>query len=314
MVVSRICLGTMQFGWSADKEMSFKILDKAWDLGINFLDTANIYMLKKYDPKSHVGQSEEIIGEWLKRSGLRDEFIIATKVRGPMGDGHNDQGLSRRHVRQQIKASLKRLRTKWIDLYQAHSPDEKTDIRETLEVFNDLLHDGLVNAIGCSNFRSWELMEALWIADKHGLIPFHSLQPNYSLVQRMHFEHGLQQTCIKYGLAVIPYSPLAGGFLTGKYRKDRPLPSSVRAERTMKALFSDKNFSIINVLEDVSNNKGITMAQAAIAWVLHQPGITAPITGANTPKQLEETAQAVEIQFTREELTRLNEVSEWEIK
>ncbi len=240
MIVSRICLGTMQFGWSASKEVAFKILDKAWDLGINFLDTANIYMMKKYDPNSHVGQSEEIIGEWLKNSGLRDEFIIATKVRGPMGNGLNDHGLSRRHVIQQVNASLERLQTKWIDLYQAHWYDASTDIRETLEVFNDLIHEGKVNAIGCSNFSSWQLMESLWIADKFGLIPFHGLQPNYSLVRREHFENGLQQVCQKYGLAVIPYSPLAGGFLTGKYKKDQPLPPSVRAEKTKKALFNEK--------------------------------------------------------------------------
>lgn len=314
MHVSRICLGTMQFGWSADKEMSFKILDKAWDLGINFLDTANIYMMKKYDPNSEVGQSERIIGEWMKKTGLRDELIIATKVRGPMGAGLNDQGLSRRHIRQQVNASLKRLQTKWIDLYQTHWYDDNTDIRETLDAFNDLVHDGTVNAIGCSNFTVWQLVESLWIADKHGLTPFQVLQPNYSLVRREHFENGLLQVCLKYDLGVISYSPLAGGFLTGKYRKDQPLPPSVRAERTKHALFTDKNFKILEVLKEIANNKGITMAQAALAWVLHQPAITAPITGANSPEQLEETVQAVEVSFTAEELKRLNDVSEWRAK
>ncbi|MFV2016400.1 MAG: aldo/keto reductase, partial [Candidatus Heimdallarchaeota archaeon] len=179
MKVSPICLGTMQFGWTADEEASVQVMDKAWDLGINFFDTANIYTT--WSEKSYGGKTEEIIGRWLKKSGVRDDLILATKVRGSMGKGPNDQGLSRRHIRKQLKDSLKRLQTKWVDLYQSHFFDEATPIKETLEVYTDLIHDGKVNYIGASNYPAWKLVESIFIAKENNLVSYQTMQPYYSL-------------------------------------------------------------------------------------------------------------------------------------
>ncbi|MHA1225663.1 MAG: aldo/keto reductase [Candidatus Hodarchaeales archaeon] len=312
MKVSRICLGTMQFGWTADKETSFKILDKAYDLGINFIDTANIY--SRWSDKSYPGKSEEIIGEWMTEAKNREDIILATKVRGKMdiGKGLNDEGLSRRHILHQIKASLSRLQTDWIDLYQTHSPDNNTPIRETLEVLNDLIHQGRVHSIGISNYAPWMIVESFWIAEKFNLIPFRVFQPYYNLAERMPFEQ-LGQTilCERYGLGVIPYSPLAGGFLTGKYRKDQPLPDSERTERIKKKFMNEKGFALLEVLDRIAESKDATVAQISVAWLLHQPVVTSPIIGANTPEQLEETVGAIDINLTSEELETLNKASEW---
>jgi aryl-alcohol dehydrogenase-like predicted oxidoreductase len=307
MKVSPICLGTMQFGWSANEDTSMAIMNKAWDLGINFFDTANVY--SRWSDKSHAGKSEEIIGRWLKESGNRDDMILATKVRGQMGEGVNDMGLSRRHIIREVNASLKRLKTKWIDLYQSHSSDSGVPIGETLKIYTDLIADHKVNAIGASNYTAWRLAESIYVSRMNGYAEYQTLQPYYALVRRHRFEPELVEVVKKFNIAVIPYSPLAGGFLTGKYKRDEALPESQRAETNKTRYFSDRGFAILDLLREITTNKGITVAQGALAWVMQQSTITSPIIGANTVAQLEDTVGALEVEFTEDELKQLDEVS-----
>lgn len=212
--VSAICLGSMQFGWTADEATSLHILDIAWQNGVNFIDTADIY--SRWAEGNPGGISEEIIGKWIKRSAIpRHQLILATKVRGRMGEAPNDEGLSRLHIMHSVEASLKRLQTDVIDLYQVHWFDAQTPIEETLRALDDLIHQGKIRYIGCSNYPAWRLMQALWISDRLNLHTFVSVQPHYNLVHRAEFESELSEVCAWYGLGVIPYSPLAGGFLIG---------------------------------------------------------------------------------------------------
>ncbi len=308
--VSPLCLGTMQFGWSADEATAHRILSAAYEAGINFIDTADIY--SRWVEGNPGGVAEEIIGRWLKKSGVpRERIVLATKVRGPMGDGPNDEGLSRVHIMHAVEASLRRLQTDYIDLYQTHWPDENTPIEETLRALDDLVHQGKVRYIGASNYKAWQLMQALWTADKHGLTPFVCLQPHYNLVHRAEFERELRDVCRTYGLGVIPYSPLAGGFLTGKYRKGKPLPQSVRAGRIQR-LMTDANFALLDKMDALAQAKNATLSQIALAWLLADPVITSPIIGANTVEQLNENLGALKVQLTPEEKASLDEASAWE--
>ncbi|MHA2504011.1 MAG: aldo/keto reductase, partial [Candidatus Kariarchaeaceae archaeon] len=237
MQVSPICLGTMQFGWSADKETSFAIMNAAWDAGINFFDTADIY--SRWAENSYTHKSEEIIGEWLKMSGNRDELILATKVRGVTDVTKiNNQGLSRRHIMKQIEGSLKSLQTDYVDLYQSHSFDPSVPILSTLQTFTDLISMGKVRSIGASNYPSWKLMEAELTSQRYGLARYETLQPPYSLARRHRFEPELMDLCQQYNIAVIPYSPLSAGFLTGKYTRDGELPTSDRSSGVESRYFN----------------------------------------------------------------------------
>ena len=223
--VSPLCMGSMQFGWSVSEADTHRILSATLESGINFIDTADIY--SKWVEGNAGGVSETYIGNWMKKNNiLRDRVVLATKVRGEMGKGPNDQGLSRVHIINAVEASLRRLQTDHIDLYQSHWADEDTPIEETLRAFDDLVKQGKVRYVGASNYSAWELMQALWVSDKNNLARYDCLQPHYNLIYRDEFERELRAVCETYGIAVIPYSPLAGGFLTGKYRKDRPLPQS----------------------------------------------------------------------------------------
>ena len=308
MSVSSLCLGTMQFGWSADKETSFAIMDAAWDAGINFFDTADIY--SRWADNSYPGKSEEIIGEWLDRTGVRDDLILATKVRGKVSDKPNDIGLSRRHITRQLKGSLERLQTDWIDLYQTHSFDQSVPIRSTLQTLTDLMADGKINAIGASNYPAWRLAEARYASEKYNLAEFETLQPPYSVARRHRFEPHLMELCKQYDIGVIPYSPLSGGFLTGKYQRDQDLPNSDRANGIQSRYFNDRGWKILETLQQIASDKEVTTAQAAVAWVLHQPTISAPIIGATTVEQLQDTIQAVSVSFTEDELEQLDEISD----
>ena len=213
--VSTICLGTMQFGWTTDEPAAHTILSRAVELGINFIDTADVY--SRWHPGNPGGVSETHIGHWLAGGSVpRDQLVIATKVRGKMGDGPNDQGLSRGHIVHAVEASLRRLQTDYIDLYQTHSFDPETPIDETLRALDDLVRAGKVRYVGCSNYPAWQLMKALWTSDAGHLVRYDSLQPHYSYVHRAEFERELQPLCLDQGVGVIPYSPLAAGFLTGK--------------------------------------------------------------------------------------------------
>jgi len=311
--VSTICLGAMQFGWTADKAASFAIMDTAVSLGCNFFDTADVY--SRWVEGNPGGVSETIIGEWLAQgNGRRDQIIIATKARGAMGDGPNDKGLSRHHLMHAVEASLRRLQTDFIDLYQVHSPDAETPLEETLRALDDLLRAGKVRYIGCSNYPAWLLMKSLWISDAHNLARFDSLQPHYSLVHRPEFERELLPLCLDQGVGVIPYSPLARGFLTGKYRRDTPLPASARAGGIRDIYMNERGFAAVDKLETIAQAHDATIAQVAIAWLLANPAVSSAIIGANTIEQLTETMQGAAVQLTAAEKAELDAVTAWNEK
>jgi aryl-alcohol dehydrogenase-like predicted oxidoreductase len=302
----------MQFGWTADEDLSHQILSAAIEAGINFIDTADIYSRWVYGNPG--GISEQIIGKWLRKFQIpRDQVVIATKVRGQMGEGPNDQGLSRAHIINAVDASLKRLGTDYIDLYQAHWFDEETPIEETLIALDDLVKQGKVRYIGTSNYPAWRLMQALWTANKLGLARYDSLQPHYSLVHRDEFERETRDVCQTYGIGVIPYSPLAGGFLTGKYRKADPIPESMRAEGAKRRYFNDYGWSVLDSVEQVATEEGLSISQIALAWLLSDKIITSPIIGPRTLEQLKDNLGAVGLRLTEDNKKRLDEVSEWRV-
>jgi aryl-alcohol dehydrogenase-like predicted oxidoreductase len=308
--VSELCLGTMQFGWTADKTTSHAILNAAYQAGINFIDTADIY--SRWVPGNPGGVSEEIIGSWIKKHQIpRDRIIVATKVRGQMESGPNDQGLSRKHIFNAVEASLKRLGTDYIDLYQAHWYDAETPIEETLTALDDLIRTGKVRYIGASNYPAWRLMQALWASDHHGLARYDSLQPHYNLVNRAEFEQELYEVCQTYGIGVIPYSPLAGGFLTGKYQKDNPLPKSDRAEGAQRKYFNERSWKILATVSKIAKKKKATPSQIALSWLLADKVITSPIIGPRTLEQLEDNLEAAKLHFSFDDKDALDSVSNW---
>jgi aryl-alcohol dehydrogenase-like predicted oxidoreductase len=307
--ISRLVLGTMQMGWIVNEEDSHKILDAAVEAGLTTIDTADIY--SKWAEESHAGKSEEIIGRWIKDRGMRDDIILATKVRGEMSQKPNDQGLSRKHVLESADRSLNRLHTEWIDLYQSHWFDEETPQEETLRAHTKLVDDGVVNYTGASNFTAAELMESFWISDKHGLARYESLQPPFSLARRRDYEKHLEPVIRKYHLGVIGYSPLGGGFLTGRYTEDSA-PDSKRAETIQTRYAKERNFSIVTTLKEIAAIHDASVAQVALAWVLSRETITAPIIGVNSIEQLNENLGALEINLTDDDLESLNKVSDWE--
>ncbi|MCB0016690.1 MAG: aldo/keto reductase [Anaerolineales bacterium] len=309
--VSSICLGTMQFGWSADKETSFAVMDEAIELGCNFFDTADVY--SRWVPGNPGGVSETIIGEWLAQTSLpRHKLVLATKLRGQMGDGPNDQGLSRQHIMQAVEDSLRRLQTDYIDLYQVHSPDAETPLDETLRAMDDLVRSGKVRYIGCSNYPAWLLMKATWISDVQNLVRFDSMQPHYNLVHRAEFERELQAVAREEGIGVIPYSPLAAGFLTGKYQRDGALPQSDRAQRIQDRYMNDQGFSAVEKLAELGQKYDATVAQMAIGWILANPVVSSAIIGANTVAQLRDTWGGSEVQLSAEDKTALDEITAWQ--
>ena len=309
--VSELCMGTMTFGWTSDEKSAYEVFSAFAEAGGNFIDTADVY--SRWAPGNPGGVAETYIGNWLK-GRQRDQFVIATKVRGKMGEGPNDQGLSRVHVMRAVEASLRRLQTDYIDLYQCHSPDDDTPIEETLRAFDDLVHQGKARYIGCSNFRAWQVCKALWTSDRLNLARFDSVQPHYNLVHRAEFERELMPLCRAEGLGVIPYSPLEGGFLTGKYRTGQPAPKGTRGEgnERMKRHSTPRNFALIDKLEEMGKARGKTVAQMALGWMLTNPVVTSPIVGANNVDQLNETLGAVGLRLSEEEIKSLDEMSQWE--
>lgn len=307
--VSALCMGTMQFGWSLNEHESHHVLSAMYEAGINFIDTADVY--SKWVDGNPGGISETYIGNWLKENKIpRDKLVIATKVRGEMGNGLNDQGLSRVHMMQAVETSLRRLQTDYIDLYQSHWTDDDTPIEETLRAFDDLAKQGKVRYIGASNYAAWELMQALWTSDKYNLARYDSLQPHYNLIYREEFERELRDVCKTYELGVIPYSPLAGGFLTGKYRQNQPLPESKRAEGRKRAM-TEKNFSLLYEMEAIALHRKVSISQIALAWVLADPVVTSPIIGATSVEQLNENLGALDVHLTEEERATLDKMTAW---
>ena len=298
LTVSRLCLGTMTFGLQSDEETSKAILDTAAAAGINFLDTADVYPLG--GGLDSVGRTEEIIGRWLK--GKRDQFIVATKCVGRVGSAPWDQGASRKHILDAIDASLRRLDTDYIDLYQLHSDDASTPLDETLEALDAIARAGKVRYIGVSNFLAYRLSRALGRAEVRNLTRFVSVQPRYNLLFR-EIERELLPLAQEEGLAVIPYNPLAGGLLTGKHRLAEGPTAGTRftlgaaAERYQDRYWHDREFNTVEELGTVADAAGVSLTTLAIAWVLANPTITAPIIGASRPEQLIDSLKAIEFQL-----------------
>ena len=309
--VSAICLGTMQFGWTAGEETAFAVLDAAVDAGCNFVDSADLY--SRWVEGHQGGESETIIGRWLaRRPGRRRQLVLATKVRAPMGDGPNDQGLTRLHLVNGVEESLRRLQTDTIDLYQMHWPDEDTPLDETLRALDDLVRAGKIRYIGCSNYPAWLLAKALWRSDVGRLVRFEALQPHYNYVHRAEFERELQPLCLDQQIGVLPYSPLAGGFLSGKYRRDAPLPDSARAGSVQRRYMNARGFAAVEALAEMAAARGVSVPQLAMAWVLANPAVTAAIAGANSVAQLAENMGGAALVLSTEEKTRLDAVTAWE--
>ncbi len=276
--VSELCLGTMQFGWTADEATALKVLSAAFEAGINFIDTADVY--SRWVEGNPGGVAELIIGKWIKQSKIpRHQLVLATKVRGKMGTGPNDEGLSRIHIMQAVDASLTRLGVDYIDLYQTHSYDDKTPIEETLSALDDLVHQGKVRYIGCSNYPAWRLTEAIWTSQLNHFARFDSLQPHYNLVWRAEFERELADVCRIYRLGVIPYSPLAAGFLTNKYLRGQSEPETARIGGVKRRNFNDRGWAIHEAIEALAIQKGKSVSQVALAWLLSDAVITSPIIG-----------------------------------
>ncbi|HLZ69756.1 MAG TPA: aldo/keto reductase [Dehalococcoidia bacterium] len=305
--VSALCLGTMTFGNQADEEPSFAIMDKAYEAGIFFFDSADVYPVV---PRSETwGRSEQIVGNWLRNRGLRERVVLATKARGTVGPGPNDAGLSRKHLLDAIDASLRRLQTEYVDLYQVHAFDPETPLDETLRALDEIVRSGRARYLGCSNFAAWQLARALWISDKQNLARFDSVQPRYNLLDRR-IEDELLPLCRDQGVGVIPYSPIAGGLLTGKYGAGREPDANARyilfgrqAQITPQAL------AAIDGLTALAREHDATLAQFAVAWVAAQPGVTAPIIGATRPEQLDETLGAVKLKLDEETLHRATAIA-----
>ena len=304
--VSNLCLGTMQFGWTTDERASFAVMDAFVEAGGNFFDTADVY--SRWAPGNPGGVSEQIVGRWLKDRGNRDRLIIATKVRGRMWEGPDGEGLSRAHITRAIEDSLRRLQIETIDLYQCHSPDEKTPIEETLRAFEELVSSGKVRHIGASNFTVAQLSEALRVAGEKSLPHFETLQPHYNLVHRAEYEVELASLCEREGIGVIPYSPLAAGFLTGKYRPGQPQPRSARAGR-VREYMNAPGFAVLEALDRIAAAHDMTPAAVALAWQMTRPAIVAPIVGANSPEQLADLLPAAELTLSQGEIAALDRVS-----
>ncbi len=302
--VSPLCIGCMNFGSRTSPEDSYEIIAKSIDDGINFFDTANVYTR---------GRSEEVVGEGIKRTGKRDRLFLATKVHGPMADDDpNMQGISRRHIIQQCDASLKRLQTDYIDLYQLHRPRSDTAIDESLRALDDLIRAGKVRYIGTSFFLPWKFMESLWVSKELGLNRFVCEQHPYSLLDRR-VERELIPLAQTYGIALIPFAPLAGGMLSGKYEIGKPAPEDARFKENdtdwktpMRS--NDRIMNVTAALKEIADAKGVGLAEFSTAWVLNQPGVTSPIIGPRTMAQYESYMKALNISITEEEHKRIDAI------
>lgn len=307
--VSELCLGTMQFGWTADEAKSFRVLDQALGHGINFIDTADIY--SRWAEDNPGGVSESILGRWLERGGVRrQEIVLATKVRGPMGEGPNSQGLSRQRVLRSIDESLLRLRTDYVDLYQLHWPDDDTPLEETMEALNDIVRSGKVRYLGLSNYPAWLTTKAAWIADTRGFSAFVSTQPRYNLIDRAPVERELAAVCLDQGLGILAWSPLGGGFLTGKYRPGGTVDSA-RADGVTNRYANELGWKTLEALDQVAKESGRSVPQVSLAWLLSRPAMTAAIIGANDTAQLDELIPASGAELDPQLLDTLTEVTAW---
>lgn len=301
--VGPLAFGGNVFGWTADQATSFKLLDAFVDSGLNLIDTADVY--SKWIPGNKGGESETIIGNWLAQGGRRDKVVIATKLGVEMGPG--EQGLSRAYMMRAVERSLARLKTDYIDLYQAHRDDTETPMEETLSAFGELIKAGKVRAIGASNFKADRLAEALKVSAAKGLPRYESLQPWYNLYDRADFEGGLADLCRRENIGVIPYFSLASGFLTGKYRSEKDLQGRARSYR-VKDMLNERGFRILKALDTVSAELHATPAQVSLAWLVAH-GVTAPIASATNLDQFQELVGATRLKLSPEAVRLLDEAS-----
>ena len=299
LMVSPLCLGGNVFGWTADEATSFKVLDRFVDAGLNFIDTADVY--SAWAPGNSGGESETIIGNWLKARRNRDKLVIATKVGW-------EKGLSAAHIRTAVDDSLRRLQTDRIDLYQSHKDDPKTPLEDTLGAYAELMRAGKVRAIGASNYSAARLREALSVSARDGLPRYESLQPEYNLYERAGYETELEPLCRENGLGVICYYSLASGFLTGKYRSEADFGRSVRGQRMAKYL-NERGRRILAALDEVAAQHRATPAQVALAWLIARPGLTAPIASATSVEQVDDLVAATRLSLDRASIERLTAAS-----
>jgi aryl-alcohol dehydrogenase-like predicted oxidoreductase len=303
--VSPLAFGGNVFGWTVDEKLSFRLLDAWLDAGFNFVDTADVYSY--WVPGHSGGESETIIGKWLHQGGKRHHVVLATKVGKPMGE--NRKGLSPAYIRQAVDASLRRLQTDYIDLYQSHDDDPDTPLADTLGAFADLIRAGKVRAIGASNYSAPRLAEALDVAGRAGLPRYESLQPLYNLYDRAVYEEALEPLCAERGIGVINFYALAAGFLTGKYRSEADAAKSARGASTTKKYLNPRGLRILAALDEVARAHGATPGQVALAWQIARPSVTAPIASATSVRQLEELAAAARLTLDAEAIALLNEAS-----
>ena len=305
MKVSELCMGTQTFGWVTEEPDAFQMMDRFADAGGNFFDTSNIY---------NEGKSEEILGRWLANRGGRSDLVIASKVFFPAGDGPNDTGLSRKHIMDQIDRSLQRLQTDYLDLYQMHCWDASTPLEETLRALDDLVRAGKVRYIGASNYTASQVLRALLMSDTNGWERFICLQPEYSLLVRS-TEWEVLPLCVDEGVGVICWSPLAGGWLTGKYQRDQEAPAKSRVgegdrwDDQPEQRADERTWRIIDKLNDLSEVIGKSQAQIALNWLLRKPGVTAPIFGARTIRHVEFNLESVGWELSEEHVAELDAVS-----
>lgn len=302
-----LTFGGNVFGWTIDEQTSFSLLDALVEKGLNFIDTADVY--SRWAPGNKGGESEVIIGNWLKKSGKRDQIVLATKVGMDLGDGKT--GLAPAYIRQAVDASLKRLQTDYIDLYQAHRDDADTPLQETLAAFDALIKEGKVRAIGASNYADDRLREALKISADNGLARYETLQPEYNLYDRAGYESGLEQVAVEHGLGVINYYSLASGFLSGKYRSKEDAAKSARGQGVVEKYLNDRGLKIVNALVQIADARHASPAQVALAWQIARPSVTAPIVSATSLTQVDELAKAAVLGLKDEDLRLLSEVSSY---
>jgi aryl-alcohol dehydrogenase-like predicted oxidoreductase len=304
LAVAPLAFGGNVFGWTTDEPTAFNLLDAFAAAGFNLIDTADVY--SRWVPGNQGGESETVIGKWLRRSGKRGQVVIATKAGAEMGPGK--KGLARTYILSSVEDSLKRLQTDYIDLYQSHIDDPDTALEETLGTYAELIQQGKVRAIGASNYKAERLQEAMETSGKRGCPRYESLQPHYNLYERSDYEASLEPACLKYDIGVIPYFSLASGFLTGQYRSEADLSKSSRGPRVKKYL-NERGFRILAALDQVAKQYSATPAQVALAWLIARPSITAPIASATNLKQLDELIGATRLELDGGAIGILNRAS-----
>ncbi len=305
LVVAPLAFGGNVFGWSADEATSFSLLDAFTDAGFDLIDTADVY--SRWVKGHSGGESETVIGKWLKKSGKRDAVVLATKVGMDMGGDH--KGLGRRHIRASVDASLKRLQTDRIDLYQSHADDPDTAFEETLETYARLIEEGKVRAIGASNFKADRLVAALEVSARDRLPRYETLQPHYNLMERALYEADLEKVCVDHGLGVISYYGLASGFLSGKYRSEADLDRSKARGERVKGYLTPKGFAVLDALDAVGRRYDASPATVALAWLIARPSITAPIASATSTAQLADLLAAATLDLDADAIAQLDEAS-----